>query len=90
MLSLYAGDYRAAERTFQLLVQAAGRAGRGTTPGTAVIQTYSPDHYSIEAAAAQDYKAFFEQEMALPADDELSSGGTSDGAVPDVRRTRKR
>ena len=64
-LSLYAGDYRAAERTFQLLVQAAGRAGRGTTPGTAVIQTYSPDHYSIETAAAQDYKAFFEKEMAF-------------------------
>lgn len=64
-LSLYAGDYRAAERTFQLLVQAAGRAGRGTTPGTAVIQTYSPDHYSIETAADQDYKAFFEKEMAF-------------------------
>ena len=64
-LSLYAGDYRAAERTFQLLVQAAGRAGRGTTPGTAVIQTYSPEHYSIKTAAAQDYKAFFEQEMAF-------------------------
>lgn len=64
-LSLYTGDYRAAERTFQLLVQAAGRAGRGTTPGTAVIQTYSPDHYSIETAADQDYKAFFEKEMAF-------------------------
>lgn len=64
-LSLYAGDYRAAERTFQLLVQAAGRAGRGTTPGTAVIQTYSPDHYSIETAADQDYKAFFEKEMVF-------------------------
>ena len=64
-LSLYAGDYRAAERTFQLLVQAAGRAGRGTTPGTAVIQTYSPEHYSIETAADQDYKAFFEKEMAF-------------------------
>ena len=64
-LSLYAGDYRAAERTFQLLVQAAGRAGRGTTPETAVIQTYSPDHYSIETAADQDYKAFFEKEMAF-------------------------
>lgn len=64
-LSLYAGDYRAAERTFQLLVQAAGRAGRGTTPGTAVIQTYSPEHYSIETAADQDYKAFFEKEMVF-------------------------
>ena len=64
-LSLYAGDYRAAERTFQLLVQAAGRAGRGDTPGVAVIQTYSPDHYSIETAAAQDYQAFFEKEMAF-------------------------
>lgn len=64
-LSLYAGDYRAAERTFQLLVQTAGRAGRGTTPGTAVIQTYSPEHYSIETAADQDYKAFFEKEMAF-------------------------
>ena len=64
-LSLYADDYRAAERTFQLLVQAAGRAGRGDTPGVAVIQTYSPDHYSIETAAAQDYQAFFEKEMAF-------------------------
>ena len=64
-LSLYAGDYRAAERTVQLLVQAAGRAGRGDTPGVAVIQTYSPDHYSIETAAAQDYRAFFEKEMAF-------------------------
>lgn len=62
-LSLYGGDYRAAERTFQLLVQAAGRAGRGSRPGTAVIQTYSPDHYSIETAAAQDYPAFFEKEL---------------------------
>lgn len=63
-LSLYAGDYRASERTFQLLTQAAGRAGRGAEAGTAVIQTYSPDHYSVQAAAAQDYGSFFEQEMA--------------------------
>ncbi len=63
-LSLYGGDYRASERTFQLLTQAAGRAGRGREPGIAVIQTYSPDHYSIETAAAQDYGAFFEKEIA--------------------------
>ncbi len=63
-LSLHSGDYRAAERTFQLLLQAAGRAGRGEKPGTAVIQTYSPEHYSVKAAAAADYQAFFEKELA--------------------------
>ena len=64
-LSLYANDYRAAERTYQLMVQAVGRAGRGAAPGMAVIQTYSPDHYSIQAAAKQNYPAFFSQEMQL-------------------------
>lgn len=63
-LSLYASDYRASERTFQLLTQAAGRAGRGREEGTAVIQTYSPDHYSIKTAAAQDYELFFQKELA--------------------------
>lgn len=62
-VSLYAPDYRCAERTFQLLAQAAGRAGRGQKPGIAVIQTYMPEHYSIQAAAAQDYEAFYRQEM---------------------------
>ena len=62
-LSLYANDYRAAERTFQLLTQAAGRAGRGTRPGQVVIQTYKPDHYAIRLAARQDYEAFYEEEI---------------------------
>ena len=62
-VSLYAPDYRCAERTFQLLVQAAGRAGRGRRAGIAVIQTYMPEHYSIRTAAAQDYPEFFRQEM---------------------------
>jgi len=56
-------DFRASERTFQLLTQVVGRAGRGSVPGEAIIQTLYPDHYSIRAAAAQDYAAFFEQEM---------------------------
>ena len=62
-LSLYADDYRAGERTFQLLTQAAGRAGRGCEPGEAVFQTYSPDNYSIVLSSAQDYEAFYEKEI---------------------------
>ncbi len=63
-LSLYESDFRATERTFQLLCQAVGRAGRGSKPGNAIIQTYAPDHYSIQTAAAQDYQAFYDEEMA--------------------------
>lgn len=66
-LSLYADDYRAGERTFQLLTQAAGRAGRGEKSGEVVIQTYSPEHYSIVAAAKQDYEQFFQEEMTYRA-----------------------
>ncbi|MCC8167956.1 MAG: primosomal protein N' [Clostridiales bacterium] len=63
-MSLYANDYRAAERTFQLLTQAAGRAGRGNEPGRVIIQSYSPGHYAIEAASHQDYESFYEHEIA--------------------------
>lgn len=63
-LSLYTPDYRAAERTFQLLTQAAGRAGRDARHGDVIIQTYNPEHYSIVTAAGQDYENFYRQEMA--------------------------
>ena len=62
-LSLFAGDYQSSERTFQLLTQAAGRAGRGDRPGEIIIQTYQPEHYCIQTAAAQDYDSFYSQEI---------------------------
>ena len=62
-LSLYAPDFRSAERTFELLTQASGRAGRGELAGDVVIQTYVPDHFAITAAAAQDYMQFYKQEL---------------------------
>ncbi|MCD2492362.1 primosomal protein N' [Lacrimispora sp. NSJ-141] len=62
-LSLHSGGYEAGERTFQLLTQAAGRAGRDKLPGQVVIQSYAPSHYSVEAAASQDYESFYWHEI---------------------------
>ena len=85
-LSLFASDYRSAERTYQLLVQAVGRAGRGSRQGKALIQTYHPEHYSIQAAAVQDYIAFYDEEIAgreimryPPAEQMLAIHGASAG-----------
>ena len=63
--SLYAGDYRASERTFSLITQVVGRSGRFTRPGRAVIQTFTPENQVILQAAAQDYESFFASELEL-------------------------
>lgn len=64
-MSMYANDFRASERTFQLLCQAAGRAGRGDRLGEVIIQTYHPEEYCITRAAAQDYEGFIKQELSF-------------------------
>ena len=62
-MMLYSPDYHSTERTFQLLTQASGRAGRGDRPGEVILQTFSPEHYCIQSACRQDYRAFFQQEL---------------------------
>ena len=63
--SLYSGDYRAGERTFSLITQVVGRSGRGSKPGRAVIQTFTPENQTIKQAAMQDYEAFYQSEIQL-------------------------
>ena len=64
-VSLNIPDFRSAERTFQLITQAAGRAGRGDDAGSVIVQTYNPDNYAVKFAASQDYEGFYKTEMQL-------------------------
>ena len=64
-MSLYTGGYRAGETTFDLITQVVGRAGRGDTPGRAILQTMSPEHTVLRLAAEQDYDSFYELELQL-------------------------
>ena len=73
MLGLSLPDYRAGERTFQVLTQVAGRAGRSPLGGQVILQTFQPEHYVIQAAARHDYTGFYQQELAYPPEPGLSA-----------------
>ncbi len=79
-------DFRSAERTFQLLTQVAGRAGRGDTAGEVILQTHMPDHYALVHACAQDYDAFFERELEF----RRTMGYPPDGGARQPDRARDR
>jgi len=99
-VGLFLPDFRAGERAFQLLAQMAGRGGRGALGGRAIVQTYVPDHYAIQAAAGHDYQAFYQHEMAFRRDHGypplgrlvrlLYSGSKEDRCVRETRRVRGR
>ena len=86
-------DFRAAERTFQLLTQVAGRAGRADLAGEVILQSHLPDHYALQLACAQDYDGFFEREMEFRAHHGLPAGGRAGEpgpALPARRDGRRR
>jgi primosomal protein N' (replication factor Y) len=97
-VGLFLPDFRAGERAFQLLSQMAGRGGRSTLGGRAIVQTFAPEHYAIQAAARHDYQGFYEQEMAFRRAHGypplgrlvrlLYSGSREDRCIAETRRVR--